>query len=175
MKKLLMVLLCMALLFSGACAGAETVKLGENASSFDIQVVLPEGASLTYNEFENDYTNIGVIKDGVKEVIVTIAPSEEYAGLSMNDLSDDEISLLAEQTASDFSQYTVKIDATPSGNQYVLITAGEENNFATLFTVYRGYFVQLAQFDTDFSALSEADTAFMLEVLYGIEFVDVAP
>ena len=180
MKKLFAAFLCaMLLTCTFALAEGQTsapdqqiIPLEESAQAFDIVLLLPDGAAMTINEQNDDYTNFGVVKDHY-EVIGTMAPSEEYAGLSLNDLTDDQVNALAEQAASDFDDAVIQIDITPSGNKYIMVSEREECLVATVFTVYRGYFVQLVQYHDDFSALTDGETAFMLEVLHGIEFTDV--
>ncbi len=173
MKKLFSILLCALLAFS-TVAMAETVKLEENTDRFDITLTLPEGAALPENSKEGDYSFATATLSGVADVIIVLAPSEEYADQSLADLSDEERNALMELTLADWYEPVSKIDVTPSGNQYMIIRSdGNDASVATVFTLYRGYFVQLTQFNDDFSTLDDADIEFMMNILYGIEFEEV--
>ncbi|MDD2648103.1 MAG: hypothetical protein PHI27_11835 [Eubacteriales bacterium] len=173
MKKIIAAFLCALLAVSGV-ALAEPVKLMDSTSRFDVTLSLPEGAELTLNELQSDYSVAKAAFGDLAPVGILIAPSEEYAEMSLADLSDEEVNKMLADTAIDFDEPASAIDVTPSGNKYIIVRQDGTQSMATIITIYRGYFVQLVQFFDEYEPLTEADTEFLMNVLYGIEFVDVA-
>lgn len=174
MQKIVLLLLCAALTLACAPAFAEVVPLAENTDRFDITIALPEGATLSSNWIYETSTIATVEKDGLAGVVIAIAPSEIYDEQSLGDLRDEEINALKEQTCEDYDNPTSEVSVTPSGNKYILVRQDGELAMATVFTLYRGYFVQLTQINGDFAPLTDADTEFLMDNLYGIEFEEVA-
>ena len=172
-KKFAAILACLLALTMCVGAVAETVKLPENTNRFDITLTLPEGATLLSTEQSGEYTQSRVQKSGLADVVIGLAPSEEYAERSMNDFSADEIELLKTVAGEQYNNPLFEVETTPSGNSYLHMCSNEANDIDSIFTVYKGYFVELTQQHEDFRALTEADNAFMLDLLHGIEFVDV--
>ena len=71
-----------------------------------------------------------------------------------------------------FENPEIHLDVTPSGNMYLHICSNEASDIDTIFTLYKGYFVELIQFSgEDFAPLTEEDKAFCLSLLHGIEFI----
>lgn len=174
MKKKISVLLVLLLTFTCMSCLAEVVPLAESTDRFDMTLALPEGASLSINDEYDTTTFANAVMPDVAEVMITIGPGEEYGEQSLAELSDEEVQLLVENTIEDFDNPTSEINTTPSGNKYILVRQEGEYAMATIFTLYRGYFVQLTQFHDDLSPLTDKDTAFLMDILYGIEFVDAA-
>lgn len=174
MKKKISVLLILLLTFTCMSCLAEVVPLAESTDRFDMTLALPEGASLSLNnELETTTCAIAVMPD-VADVMIMIGPGEEYGEQNLAELSDEDIQLLVESTQEDFDNPTSEINTTPSGNKYISVRQDGEYAMATIFTLYRGYFVQLTQFYDDLSPLTDKDTAFLMDILYGIEFVEAA-
>ncbi|MFH1513817.1 MAG: hypothetical protein ABIG45_10740 [Bacillota bacterium] len=172
MKKALAILVAvmMTLVCSGALA--ETVKFLENSSAFDIEMALPEGAVVGDQASTELVSYSEIMSEGLASVAVTIAASDIYGDLSMNDLSDEEVEQLKALAAEQFESAEMTVEITPSGNEYIFVSADEEGIDA-IFTLYLGYFVELTQWHYDFSEITDADSAFMLQLLYNIEFLPV--
>lgn len=172
MKRLSVLLVTLLMIFSSTVAFATTVTLPENADQFDITMELPDGAQATEPILENDYTMVIVDMNNLASVYVMLAPSDVYAGQSLADLTEEDVANLQAQTAEDLDDPVSETKVTPSGNQYILVQDKGEHAGATIFTLYKGYFIQLSQFHEDFSAINDDDLDFMMNILYGIEFID---
>ena len=79
--------------------------------------------------------------------------------------------LLKQVEALAIEQYDdaqTSIEVTPSGNKYIHVTT--DVGMGSIFTLYMGYFVELTQWHEDYSELTDADYAFMQQLLYNITF-----
>ena len=86
MKKVLAILTAAILLFGSASALAEVVKFAEDSSNFDIQMELPEGASVG-KQVDSELVSVCQINsEGLASVYITIAPSDIYGDLSMEQI-----------------------------------------------------------------------------------------
>lgn len=170
MKKTLAILLAviMTLICSGALA--ETVKFLENSSDFDIEMELPEGAAVGDQISSALVSYCEITSEGLASVAVTIAPSDIYGELSLKDLSEEEVEELKAQAGEQYKDPEMTIETTLLGNDYIFVNADEEGINA-IFTLYLGYFIELTQWHDDFSPITEADNAFMLQLLYNLEFL----
>jgi hypothetical protein len=172
MKKVLAVLIAvmMTLVMSGAFA--ETVRFVEDSTDFDIEMELPEGA-VVGEQVSSDMLSVCIIEsEGLASVSVNIAWTDIYGDLSMNDLSEEDVEQLKELASKQYNDPVVSVETTPSGNSYIYVNTGE--GIDAIFTLYLGYFVELTQWHDDFSELTEDDSAFMLQLLYNIEFLPLA-
>lgn len=173
MKKTLAILLAVMMMLVCSGALAETVKFLEDSSEFDIEMALPAGAAVGEQTSSALVSYCLITSEGLASVAITIAPSDIYGDLSLKELSAEEVETLKAQAGEQYEDPELTVETTPSGNDYIFVNADEEGINA-IFTVYLGYFVELTQWHDDFSALTEADNAFLLELLHNIEFLPAA-
>ena len=166
MKKITAILLALALVLCSCAALAEE----ETASVYaNIELPLPEGAEILNRYEDSSYFAVQIAKDGVADVYLVVAPSELFNGLSLADLSEEEMKELQELLLADLaSDTTCTVETTPDGNQYLFIRERGESSSNTIVTLYRGYFIQLNQFEDDFSDMDEADDNFLLDILHAL-------
>lgn len=162
MKKFFALLLTLSLL----CCAA----LAETTSLTNVVLPLPEGAEIVTSYADESYYGAEVHKDGVANVMFIVAPSEIYDGQSLADLSEEDLKDLTDLILEDMADgSTCALETTPSGNQYLMIRERGEGNSNIILTVYRGYFIQLTQFNEDFSELTDADEAFLLDLFHALD------
>ena len=172
MKKALAILIAAMVMLVCSGALAETVKFMEDSSDFDIEMELPEGAAVGERASSALVSYCEITSEGLAPVAVTIAMEDIYDDLSMNDLSDDEVENLKVRAAEQYEDPELTIGTTLLGNKYIFVNADEEGINA-IFTLYLGYFIELTQWHDDFSEITEADNAFMLQLLYNLDFQPV--
>ena len=173
MKRIAVLLLTLLMCASAACAQAQTTAtLASVEGQFEIVLQYEEPLTLTQEEAPASYVYFSAEREGLAPVYVSIAPSELAEGLSMADLGEEGQRMLLAMASNGYQSPVTETRTTESGNLYLSICSNEESDIDTLFTLYKGYFVQLTQFKDDFSALTDADKAFCLELLQGIEFID---
>ena len=171
MKKLLAILMAALLTFSCASALGESVRFVEDSADFDIEMPLPEGATVVSQSGSELVSMTEIHSEGLANVRVTIAASDIYETQSMNDLTDEEVEALKALAGVQFEEPEMTVDVTPSGNKYIHVCANAESDIDSIFTLYMGYFVELTQWHEDYSEITEADFAFMQQLLYNIEFL----
>jgi len=169
MRKILAILVAAILLLGSASALAEVVKFAEDSSDFDIQMELPEGSSVGEKVNSELVSVCQINSEGRASVYITIAPSDIYGDLSMNDLSEADVENLKSLASEQYDNPEMSIEITPSGNKYIHVSS--DAGVASIFTLYRGYFVELTQWHDDYSELKDTDYAFMLQLLYNIDFL----
>ena len=165
-----------ALMIAGmACAEIATVETTIPLSQPDSPVTI----TLTYTgtldiEFSPyapaDQVRATVHSDDHADVVISIAPSDVYAGMSMSDLAEEEIQELQEIAGSQYENPTYATETSPEGNLYLFVSSNDEWDVDSLFTIYEGYFVELIQYHDDFTEQTEADDNFARSLLYGIAF-----
>ena len=173
MKKILAMMLFVLMLGTTVCAFAQsTAKLTSIEDQFDIILNYEEPLTLTQDEAPAGYVYFTAEREEIAPVYVSIAPSELAEGLSMAELGEEGQKILTAMASGQYQSPITETRTTQAGNLYLYIRSGDTSDIVTLFTLYKGYFVQLTQFKDDFSALTDKDEAFCLELLQGIEFTD---
>lgn len=171
MTKKLCALLMAALLLFSCSALAQTEKLVEDSPTFDITLEIPEGAEfLSFDS--NGIAMAHVQKEGMAHVFISVAFSELYDG-NLADLDEAEKETLIAAQTQDFGDVTVIPGVTPEGNEYVELRANTGTDVHMVWTLYRGYFIQLTLYYENGQPLTDADHDFMMELLYGMHFVPV--
>lgn len=175
MKKLLSLLLVLCLVLGATSALAQTVTTELMKLDNGVTVVINHDESVQIDSAVQTIPNFGfwTLEDGVHAAVaLNIAPSEIDSELSLADLTEEQQLQYGKQVGEMFANPEIHLDTTPSGNKYLHICSNEESDIDTIFTIYKGYFVELIQFSgDDFAQLTEADKAFCLSILHGIEFV----
>lgn len=174
MKKAMSVLLAVMLLLFTFGASAESFRFTEDSSDFDISMLLPEGAVVDSQRGVGDLSLVTVTKEGLASVRISIAPTDEYDKESMNDLSEEDIEHLKQLSATEFDDPIITVEVTLLGNKYIHVCANDaESDSDAIFTLYKGYFIEMTQWHEDYSEITDADYAFMQQLLYNVEFTEL--
>ena len=174
MKKFLTLLLSLCLLLSAASALAQTMTTELLKLDTGVTIVINHDESVQIQPGQEDFfgMNVWMLTDQAHAgVYLSIAPSEIDSELSLADLTEEQQLLYGEMVGAMFDNPVIHLDTTPSGNKYLHVCSNEASDIDTVFTIYKGYFVELVQFADDFATLTEEDKAFLLSVLHGIEFI----
>lgn len=176
MKKIVNLLLiaCLLLGLSGALAQTMTTELAKLDNGTHIVLHHDENVQITSVNSSASDTNVWVeVNDAVHAAVtLRIMPSEIDSELSLGDLTEEQQLQYGQMVGAMFANPEIHLDTTPSGNLYLHVCSNEKSDIDTIFTIYKGYFVELIQFSRDnFAQLTEADKAFCLSVLHGIEFI----
>ena len=175
MKKYLSLFLSLALVLCAVGAAAQStdnvVRFVEDSHDFDIQMPLPEGASVLSTEGADDLSITRVGAEGLATVRINIAPTDTFDKESMNDLTDEDIEALGQLAASQYENPEITVEETLQKNKFIHICSNDQYDIDAIFTLYMGYFIEMTQWHDDYSPLSEADYAFMRQLLYNLEFI----
>ncbi len=176
MKKLISLMLTLLVLLCATSAFAKTVKVKENVASFDIYMDVPKGVAIKPEDDQGAMvaTLAPTVKDGVvPEYLLTIAAAEEYDNRSMADLSDAEKQQIVDSWSVNMHEPTYVFVSADNGNPMLVMEENtEQNDFALLLTLYKGYFLSISARYDDFRKLSVDDITLMYELGNGIEFRD---
>lgn len=178
MKKLISVVLAAMMMLCAAALAEDTVL--ESADTFRITVDAPEG----YTFAEADYGDFigGLFKpDDANEkpyYTLLIAYSEEYAARfgresTLNDLSEDELNAAIADLTSDFADPQITVAVTGLGTKVIIANEqGSESEFATILTVYHGYFVQIYIDQLNGRELTEAEIQTGLDIMTSLTLIE---
>ena len=161
MKKLISILL--ATLLSCTAAFAETtpkmVTLESPAKDFEIKIALPDG--LTKGEVLLTDTYAAIDLDNADTTacsyIFMIAPSEEYVGKNLADLSDDEQNAILSMMVTDCDQVDYGTVTLDNGNTMLYYTESGAADIGNILDIHDGYFIQLAYVHKDATPILESD------------------
>ena len=175
MKKMLSLLfaLCLLLGVSGAMAQTTTTELMKLNNGTTI--VLQHDDSVQINIIVQETPDMGfwfLTNNVTTGVFLSITQSEIDNELSLADLTEEQQMQYGQMVGEMYEAPEIHLDTTPSGNKYLHICSNEESDIDTIFTLYKGCFVELNQFSKqNFATLTEDDKAFCLSILHGIEFI----
>ncbi len=174
MKKGFALFLAAAMLLSACCAVAETVQVYRATDDFDVTMVIPEGYGMK-EERVNSTLMIDVTSEDetLPMYLLTIAFSEEYEGRTLSELTEDEQDELINMMDDEYHHPVVSSQTTKEGTMvFVLDENDSESDYATAFTVYKGYFIQVYIAKPSFDTLSEADVEMAINLLGDMHFVE---
>lgn len=178
MKKWIALTAVLALLVSMTAAIAEPMKITEDYNDFDVTIEVPEGFTATQEDHEDSDLVCVILtsQDASKpRYELHISPGEEYTGLSLADLPDEDKEAVMAMEAELYLDPVQEVLTTPSGNQIIFTREGAESDqFASILTLYRGFvFYEYCAHD-DFSPVTEEDIAVMHEITHGVQIEPVA-
>ena len=153
MKKIIAILLSLALMLGCAAGIAEEAEAGKQTfgtirvnGEFTLKGLLPEGYKIIPFELDDD-SILSYIRneDPAKpEMTLAIAYDETYSDVErLNDLDDEALAVL-EKTFTDTDPYAdITYDETAYGTRLLMArTTSETYDSLTVFSIYKGYFVE---------------------------------
>lgn len=172
-------LLCVALMllfaFTSALAAPEKYRLIEDFKEFDVEVEIPEGALYKQNPQEGWLCLEIWYEDPSKPSFdINVSFSEEVDSKFLADFTQEETGHLRDKVNEDFSMPTHEFFVTPSGNTILFSreTDPEAGDYATMVTVYKGFFFSLYCSHKDYSPFSEDDYRLMHQIVEGTWITD---
>ncbi len=177
MKKIIAVMLCLAMLLGCAAALAEYTNIGAvNVNgAFEARCVLPEGYTLETSDLDNGgLLSMITCEDAAKPLLIlSIMFDDMYADVKkLNDLDDEALAYL-ESTFTD--EYDIDISYTETAYGTKLLVAKELNGqFADVYTIYEGYefeFVLIPTLEGGADSLTDEQFQLVIEFLSNLEFV----
>ena len=174
-KKILTVLLAAMLLCVAACCAAEseTIHLADLGEGCEAVLVLDNPVTLTsYDDLmPTGFVYVKASREGVADVHIVVAKSEEAEGLSLADLGENGMKILGDLIGEQYDNPVYEQKTTPSGNLYLHVCSNEEESeIDTLVTLFEGYLISMDVYREDFSKLSQEDIAFAEELFYALWF-----
>ncbi len=177
MKKLISLVLLVLLTLGAASAFAQTVQIKENASAFDVALALPDDATYKEEVYEGA-TNLAITPstaEGERPVYqVSIAAGDEYDGRALADLTEEEKQQIIDAWSIAMEKPTYAFVPLSNGNTALVMEENtEENDFAFMITLYKGYFFHVFASYEDYRKLTADDMAFLYQLADGLVITDV--
>lgn len=176
-KKILSLMTALLLLFGAthALAIPEKYRFVEEFDEFDFEVEIPEGALYKQNQLEGLLCLEVWYEDQAKPVFdIHVAFSEELAGKYLGEMTEEEQGRLTAMVGEDFSEPAHALFTTPSGNTILFTreTDPAAGDYASMVTVYKGFFFSLHGRYTDYSTLADEDFELMHQIIEGAWIID---
>ena len=176
MKKFLSVVLVIALVLSTVCfAETENKKyrlIYNDELSFDV-VYVP-----------GYHTNTAVLDDtfvismtpeenaALPEIAIIVVPDEEYAGMKLNDLSDEELAIYAASLNEDFHDMKWEIKETTLGTKVIVANENDGScDYGELVTLYDGYAFSVYMEHTDGNVITDAEIDVVMQFLSDMDLI----
>ena len=174
MKKILALLLALALLAFAPSSLADAIKLTENASGFDLSIDLPADATVRV-ETNGDvpYTFISFTDETQPMLYISVAPSEEYEGVTLASLSSDELDTLFASVSADLDMPSYQMKQTAGGYDYMLVEDDSSTDSATMVIIYEGYFIQMTVWNANYDMLTDDDLSACEALLDTLQIVEM--
>ena len=166
-KGFLAALLVLLLLAVGAAADQKAVL--DTADELEVTLTAADDIAISVTDFAGVQMTMAA-RDGLAPVRITVRPIEieEGAETSLADLPEAEIAAFENTFRENYTNPKIERLTTEAGNLYIKICANEEADVDELVTIYRGYVMDLIQYNDDLSPITQADEAFCREILQGI-------
>ena len=173
MKKAIALLLAMMMMAIAPFALADTVKLTENATGFDLTIDLPAGATVSVKSYDDvPYTFITFADPNLPLIYISVAASEEYDGMTVGDLTKDEADNLFATVSADMDDPAYTLETTDGGYPYMFVQDNSETDSAIMILIKEGYFVQMSVWDANYDTLTEDDTVAATTLLDTLAIVE---
>ncbi len=160
MKKVIALLLMFTMLAATPLALAAPVKLTENASGFDLTIDLPADATVSVETYGDvPYTFI-TFADAAKPLIyISVAATEEYDGVTVGDLSKDDLDTLFTTVSADMDSPSYSVETTDGGYPYLFVQDDSASDSALMILLTDGYMIQMSVWNANYDVLTDDDTA----------------
>lgn len=176
MKKIIALTLCLMMCAGCALAGTMPVELEPLSQKYALAYYLPEGVkSVDFSDAYGMKTATFLMEDeSMPNYIMVISYSEVLHEKSLSDLSDEEIASLVAFTAADAESHAYEVIEMEDGWPGVRIDYDEESasDWVDAFTVIDGYILQVHGWHSDFSELTEEESAFAFTLLDSVSITD---
>jgi hypothetical protein len=160
MKKAISLLLAALMLAVAPLALADVVKLTENASGFDLTIDLPAGTVVSVEHYDDvPYTFVTLPGADAPLIYISVAPTEEYEGVNVGDLTSDEVETLFAVVSADMDSPSYTVETTDGGYPYLFVQDESETDSAMMILLEDGYFVQMSVWNANHAVLTDDDTA----------------
>ena len=184
MKKIVAIMLCLAMLLGCAAAVAEAAEktvMGTVSvrGAFELKCTIPEGYDIITEPLDNGNIMSRIEpKDNTKpSMILSIAFNEIYADTRR--LTDVDAETLAEIENSFREEYEVEISYTETSHGTKLLMAKEVEgavDWVDFYTIYEGYEIEIVMIQSEAKqdeSITDEQIQMMLDFLSNLDFVEV--
>ena len=178
MKKMLAILLCLALMLCCAAAVAETAEKTYLATvdmngAFRLQCALPEGYEIKEIESSDSTYIAQFIADGDRPLLaLSIAYNELYSDVPrMNDLDEETLAMIEDSFRIE-DNVDISYTETAYGTKLMMIKETEDTvNYVDFYSVYLGYEIEIVVVSQNEAGLSDEQIQMVIDFLSELDFV----
>jgi len=185
MKKVVAIILSLAMLLSCAACFAEAAEAAEVAEKeelgtvnvngvFKIQGRIPEGYRLSFLNQNPMYIRCKLISESKEKpgVELTIAYAEDWADTErLNDLSEADL-LEIEESFREEDEVNIEYRTTAYGTKVMVVTeALGDTDFVAVYTIYKGYELEFVMTPGN-TPLTEENTQMLVDFISEMDFVE---
>lgn len=176
MKKYLAIILAVFLHFMISAAIAEPVKLVETSDTFDLSVVLPEGATLEQDIVNGEMSLIHILfaEESHPQYTFVVSYSELHGGKLMSDLTNEEIEALFATVAEEMEKPSYVVQTLDDGIKVMIVNEESASDYAYIITIYEGYFIQGYIVHDDYVTLTDEEVNEAISVMDSMLFLPPA-
>ncbi len=173
MKKIIALALSLMLILCATTVLAEEKTELGSVEAFSIQSIVPEGYTFSL-VMSNGLGLIGILtgEEGKPTITVSVAFSEEYAGVERFNDVDEETVQEIKDSFLDMDDVVFEDLETAYGTRLLKATAPEKH-FIDIYTIYKSYELEFV-LTPGAEPLSDADVQMLVDFISDIEFVPVA-
>lgn len=114
------------------------------------------------------FARVHIATDDLAPCVLSIAKSELADGMSLTEMGQEGIDALVEMVSEQFENPEIKTGKIGDRTYIALMVYGDDGDAHSVFTIDNGYFVQLDQYNEDFSDMDSTDGDFAKAVLAGL-------
>lgn len=114
------------------------------------------------------FARVYISTDDLAPCVLSIAKSELADGMSLTEMGQEGIDALVAMVSEQFENPEIKTGKIGENTFIAMMVYGDEGDAHSVFTIENGYFVQLDQYNEDFSDMDSTDGDFAKAILAGL-------
>ena len=119
------------------------------------------------------FARVYISTDGLAPCVLSIAKSELADGMSLTEMGQEGIDALVALVSEQYENPEIKTGMIGEHTFIALMAYGDDGDAHSVFTIENGYFVQLDQYNEDFSDMDSTDGDFAKAILAGLGVMPV--
>jgi ribosomal protein S13 len=186
MKKLFLMLLCLALVLSGSALAGEAKenigKIGVN-NQFSLEAKLPEGYKMhILSQSDLDLIAMARSEDVTKPDMTLIIAADDSLDETkrLNDLTEEELKAIEATFTADYTGEITYMETSYGTKLMVFRETGDDYDFIDFLAYYNGYSIEFivtphyVEGEMQGKALTDEDVARAIQFLSDLDFVSAA-
>ena len=114
------------------------------------------------------FARVYISADDLAPCVLSIAKSELADGMSLTEMGQEGVDALIELVSEQFEDPQIKTGMIGDRTYIAMMIYSDAGDAHSVFTIDHGYFVQLDQYNEDFSDMDSADGDFAKAILAGL-------
>ena len=176
MKRMFALVLTLMLLSIACFAQAEAATYDLCTISGKATVTLTTDYAPLYISQEADqalmndlgFARVYISTDDLAPCVLSIAKSELADGMSLTEMGQEGVDALVAMVSEQFENPEIKTGKIGENTFIAMMVYGDDGDAHSVFTIENGYFVQLDQYNEDFSDMDSTDGDFAKAILAGL-------